>query len=296
MSAANPIVAFPRRRVPALRRLAARLALHACAVAIAAVASVPTLWALSTSLKTRAQVMVLPPEWIPNPVRWQNYLDLFAVPTVPFGRFIQNSLLVTGLNVGGELVFGIIAAYGFARFRFAGRDGLFLLLLSSMVLPREVTIVPLFVIYKQLGWIDTLWPLIVPHWFGGAFVTFLLRQCFLSIPRDLDDAAKLDGAGALRILYSVLLPLAKPTIATAAIFVFIANWNNLWEPLIFLTSVENFTLALGMTWFRSSGGGVGTIQNLANAYAVLMTLPVLALFFSAQKYFVKGVVLSASKD
>jgi len=197
----------------------------------------------------------------------------------------------------GDVITGSLVAYGFARFRFPGRELLFMMVISVLILPEEVTIIPQFIIFRNIGWLDTLKPLILPAFLGGgAFNIFLLRQFFLTIPRDLDEAAMIDGAGTLRVLWQVLIPLAKPAIATVAIFSFLFHWNDFFRPLIYLNTVDNFTLALGLRFFRQTAETGGEPkEHLLMAASVMMTLPVLLLFFSLQRYFVEGITMSGIK-
>jgi multiple sugar transport system permease protein len=236
----------------------------------------------------------VPPTWLPKVPQWSNYA--FVVTVIPFVTFFRNTVLLTAVNIVGELVVGSAVAYGFSRFRFRGRNVLFLLLLSRMMLPREVTIIPQYLMFHQIGWLDTYWPLIVPHWLAGSsFGVFLLRQFFLTIPREFDDAARVDGASSFRIFWNILLPLAKPALASLAIFSFIGNWNMLWEPLIYLSSTEKFTLSIGLTWFQNYQIGSSPKTQLMMAFSILMTAPVIVVFFAAQRYFIQGIVLSGLK-
>ena len=182
-----------------------------------------------------------------------------------------------------------VVAYGFARLRARGRDVLFLLLLSTLMIPREVTIVPTFILFTHVGLVNTLWPLILPAWFGYPFFIFLLRQFFMTIPHDLDEAARIDGASNFRIFTTIILPLSKPALATVAIFSFIGNWNNLLDPIIYLRSTEKFTLALGLRLFQ---GQHFTLYNELMAVSLITVVPILVIFFLAQQYFVRGVALS----
>jgi multiple sugar transport system permease protein len=285
-----------RRRVS---RFAERTLLYVVAAAFAISAAVPFLWTLSTSLKSGSdQILAMPPQLIPRPAHWANYVSLWQgyAGVFPFQRWLWNSIQLTGLNLIGEIAFGAAAGYGFARFRFRGRSFLFTVMLSGMLLPWAVRIVPTYMMFARLRWTNTFLPLILPNWFGGAYLTFLFRQYFVSIPRELDDAAKIDGAGSFGVLRHVILPLAKPILATAAIFVFMHNWNNFIGPLIFLRSVDKLTLAVGMRWFQLQGYTGAAKEAPMAAYAVLMALPVIVLFFSAQRYFVQGVQLSVSKE
>lgn len=286
-------VARARGRSPG--RVLARALLCALAVGLSAMFMTPFLWALSGSLKTPFETTAIPPAWLPASPQWVNYRTIVTV--IPFMTFARNTFVLTGANMVAEVISVSAVAYGFARFRFPGRDVLFLLLLSKMMLPREVTIIPQYVLFNYLGWLDTYFPLIVPHALAGSsFGVFLLRQFFLTIPHELDDAARVDGASSVRIFWNVILPLAKPALAAVAIFAFIGNWNSFWEPLIYLNTESKLPLSVGLTIFQA-GGAVGNLPktHLLLAYTVLMTLPVLVVFFGAQRYFIQGVVLSGLK-
>jgi len=206
-----------------------------------------------------------------------------------FNTFLINSLIVICSNVVGNLISCSIVAFGFARLRARASNLLFIMVLGTLMIPREVTIVPTFILFSQLKLVNTLWPLIIPAWLGFPFFIFLLRQFFMTIPRDLDDAARIDGASTWRIFTSIILPLSRPALATVAIFAFIGNWNNLLDPLIYLRSQERYTLALGLNLFR---GQNFTAFNQLMAVSILTLLPVLVIFFVAQKYFVRGVALT----
>ena len=260
----------------------------------AVVMMLPVAWLISTSLKEPGQIFRFPPEWIPNPVRWRNYPD--ALTALPFERYILNTLFITGSNMIGVLRSASLAAYGFARLRFPGRDVIFWMLLSTLMLPQAVILIPRYIEFRQLGWIDTYRPLIVPNFFGAGlssvFYIFLLRQFFRTIPRELSDAAKIDGASEFRIYWQMIMPLSRPALAVVLIFTFLDNWNNYLEPLIFLSSPDKFTVALGLTSFR----GLYTTQwHLLMAASTVMIVPVVLLFFLLQRYFVRGVVLSGMK-
>lgn len=252
---------------------------------------VPFAWMLSTSLKLSGREITMPPQWIPNPVVWGNYYK--AMTIVPMIAFLQNTLFITVTAT----IFGVVAAslagFAFARLRFPGRTQLFGLCLASLMLPGIVTLIPEFLIFKQLGMIDTFWPLILPWSLGGsAFAVFLFRQYALTIPLDLDEAARVDGAGAFRIWWSVMLPLARPVLATLAILSVIHHWNEFLRPLIYLNTPAKRTLAIGLSLFKSE---YLVEWNLMMAAATLMLLPILLLFFVAQRYFVQGIVMSGIK-
>ena len=255
----------------------------------------PFYWTIITSLKSPDEINVFPPAWLPAVPQWSNSIEVWQV--VPYGHFVLNSVTVAVLGVIGQVGTATIVAYGFARFRFPGRDFLFLLTLGTLILPAEVLLIPTFLLFKYLGWLNTLAPLIVPYYFGGgAFFIFLLRQFFLSLPRDFDEAAKIDGAGPLKILWSVLVPLAKPALATAAILSFLARWNEFLQPVIYLNSPERLTLAVGISYFKLEGSvGGKPLTQLLMAAALMMALPCIVLFFVGQRYFVQGVTLSGIK-
>jgi multiple sugar transport system permease protein len=283
-SSAQPRTPLLRMRT---RRLLKLVLIYAVLIGLAVPFLLPFLWMIATSLKQSQDVFAYPPSFLPNSFEWRNYI--VGWNTLPFTTFLKNSLVVTLANVLGNLISCSLVAYGFARLRARGRDVLFVLLLATIMIPREVTIVPRFLLFQRVGLVNTLWPLILPAWFGYPFFIFLLRQFFLSIPQDLDEAARIDGASSLRILTSIILPLSKPALATVAVFAFIGNWTNVLDPLIYIRSQELYTLALGLNLFR----GVNLIQfNLLMAVSILTLLPVLIVFFLAQRLFVQGVTLT----
>ena len=253
--------------------------------------TVPFVWMVSTALKEAGDVMKFPPEWIPQPVLWSNFVEAFTQEYAPFGVFFKNTTVIAGASVFGQLLSASLVGFSFARLRWWGRDYLFLLVLATMMLPYQVTLVPVFVLMKNLGWIDTFWPLIVPFYLGGgAFYVFLFRQFMMTIPLELDDAAKMDGCNALRLYLRIILPLSGPALATAAIFSFLAHWNDFIGPLIYLNSVSNYTLSLGLRILQGYGGYGIQRWNLLMAASLFVMMPVLILFFLSQKYFIRGIV------
>jgi ABC-type glycerol-3-phosphate transport system permease component len=274
---------------------AQRLVLYVLAIICAIGFSLPFIWTLGTSLKPLTDLYTYPPSFLPSAPRWANFSDVFTM--APFATFLWNTVVVTGLAVFGQTLSAAMVAFGFARFRFPGRDILFVVVLATMMLPWHVTIVPSFLLFSRLGWINTFLPLIVPSFFGGgAFYIFLLRQFFLSIPRDLDEAAKIDGASSAQIFLRILLPLAKTALATVAIFAFIEHWNEFIGPLIYLNSPEKFTVAIGLRYFIVSPfTGDEPREAILMAASLIVALPPLALFFAAQKYFVQGIVTTGMK-
>jgi ABC-type glycerol-3-phosphate transport system permease component len=250
---------------------------------------VPFFWMLSTSLKTLAEVQSWPIKWIPGQLLWQNYVDVFV--KVPFARFMLNSLFLAAGGITGSVMSSSLAGYGFARLRFPGREFLFFVMLTTLMLPVWVGIIPHFMMFNALGWLDTFLPIIVPSFFGNAFFIFLFRQFFLGIPRELEDVARIDGCSTLRIFLQVFLPLSKPVIATVAIFAFFYYWNDLIYPLVYLRSQSNFPVSLGMRMFQTAEMNVIHYPRMMAA-ALMSMLPCVLLFFSAQRLFIQGVVIT----
>ena len=255
----------------------------------------PFFWTVSSSLKQPWEISTFPPTLLPQQMRWQNYAEVLE--RVPFLVWTANSLIaVTGTTVGTVLSSSIVA-YSFARFKYRGRNFIFIITLGTMMLPAQVTLIPQFVLFHKLGWINTLYPLWVPYWFGGsAFTIFLVRQFILSLPKDLDEAALIDGANYWRIFWQILMPLCKPVLATVTIISFIASWNDFVNPLIYLQLPEKFTLAVGLNYFQTlpEVGGEPT-QHLLMAASILIIAPVVLLFFATQRYFIQGIVLTGIK-
>ena len=257
---------------------------------LALIMLIPLLWMLSGSLKLRTQIFAYPPQWFPDPLVWQNYIEAWTA--YPFDLFTLNSVKIAGLSVLGQLIVCSMGGYGFARFHFPFKNVLFGTLIAVMMVPTVVNIVPLFILFKQIGWLDTHLTLIVPTAVASTFGTFLFRQFMLTIPLDLEDAARIDGAGPFVIYWRIMLPLCKATAAVLATFTFIGSWNALFQPLIFLQSVEKFPVTVGLSYFR---GEVGTEWNLLMAASVLTLLPTILVFLFTQKYFVRGIALSGIK-
>ena len=250
----------------------------------------PFVWMVFSSLKTDAEIFIFPPELLPRAWRWSNYVDVMKA--FPFATFIFNSLKISLLGVIGQLLSCSLAAYAFARIPFPGREAIFLGWLACLMIPGSVTLIPQFLLFRAFGWLNTHAPLFVPHFFGGAFGSFLLRQFFLAIPRDLEDAATIDGCTRFDSYWRIFMPLAKPALATLGVFIFMGQWNNLIGPVIYLTSREKMTLTIGLAYFR---GQYDTAWALLMAGAVISIIPILILYAAAQKYFVQGVVMSGLK-
>jgi multiple sugar transport system permease protein len=278
--------ARPARRTPTFH-----LVLHAVLILLSILYVLPFAWMISTSLKVDGQEIAMPPQWIPSPPVWSNYVR--AMTASPMLWYLRNTLIIAVTSTVLGLLTASLAGYAFARLRFPGRNILFSLCLATLMLPGIVTLIPEFLLFKYLNWINTFLPLIVPWSLGGhALGVFLFRQYAMTIPYDFDEAARVDGASALRIWWSIIVPLSGPVLATLAILAFIHHWNDFLRPLVFLQDKDLRTLAIGLRLFR----GEFLVQwNLLMAASTLMLLPILALFFAAQRYFVQGIVMSGLK-
>lgn len=252
---------------------------------------IPLFWTISTSLKSPGEVFIFPPKWIPERLLWSNYVE--AVTAIPFFTYLYNTVFITTLSIIGKVISITLVAFAFARLQWWGRNTMFLLMLSTMMLPPHVTLIPQFILFKELGWINTYLPLIVPAFFGGPWLTFLVRQFFMTLPRELDDAARIDGCSSWGVYWRIIMPLARPAVLIVVIFVFNGVWNEFLLPLIYLQSQEKFTLALGLRMFQ---GEMSTSWHLLMAASLLTMLPVLILFFAAQKYFMQGIVFTGVKQ
>jgi multiple sugar transport system permease protein len=292
-------------RAPAGRRgVPERILLYLLAVLGACLFMGPFLFTVTSSLKTAAEIRAFPPTLFPAVPQWGNYAQIFTIPGVPYARFYVNTAIITLAATAGAVVTAAAAAYGFARFRWWGRNFWFMVLLATLVLPEEVVLIPKFLMFNNVPraligrtLIDTWWPLILPSWFGGgAFSVFLLRQFFLQIPRELDEAAVIDGANSWQIFWHVLLPLARPALATVAIFQFLGHWNDFIHPLIYLNTNAKFPLSLGLRYFLNiPTDATQPRDHLLMAASLLMVAPMIILFFAAQRYFVRGIVMSGIK-
>ncbi len=288
----QPAIAKTARRIR-IEKVSRSLLIHLVLLLMAVLMIFPLLWLISTSFKEPSKQMVWPPQIIPNPFYPQNYVQLFVI--APMELYLANSFKVTLLNVLGTCLSSSLAAFAFARMQFRGKNVLFGILLATMMLPYAVTVIPTFTIMRQLGWLDTHYPLFVPSFFGSAFNVFLLRQAYRSIPQDLFDAAKVDGAGFLRIYWQIFIPLGMATLVTVGIFAFLGSWNDLFSPLIYLSTQEKMTVALGLAYLRGrSGTGVGTI-GVIMAGSMLVIVPMLLLYGFGQRYFIQGLARTGLK-
>ncbi len=248
----------------------------------------PLLWMVSTALKPTSQIYAYPPVWWPSPLDWANFRE--AINFFPFWLYFRNSAIVTVLVVIGSVYSAAFVAYGFSKLNWKGRDWLFFFVLATLMIPAQVLMIPQYVIFTRIGWVDTLLPLIVPAFFGGgAFNIFLFRQYYRTIPKEYSDAARIDGCSEFRIFWQIVLPQSKPAMATAAIFAFLWTWNDFMGPVIYLHSPQNFTLPIGLRAFQQQ---TGTEWDLLMAASLLVMLPVIVLFFFLQRYFVAGMSMS----
>ena len=265
-----------------------RAVTYALLIALGFFFLIPFLWTVSTALKDNQDSFQFPPQWIPNPPLWENFAKAWTA--LPFTQWVLNTLFITVVTTVFGLLSGSLVAYGFSRFQFKGRGLLFGTMLATMMLPGQVTMIPVFMIWRELGAIDTFYPLTIPSLFGGgAFNIFLMRQFFLTIPKEYDEAAMIDGASPLRIWWRILLPLSGPVIATVAVLSFIGHWDEFNGPLIYLNTPEKYTVSIGLRMFQDS---YGNETNLLMAASLIHILPTIILFFAAQRYFIRGINLS----
>lgn len=257
----------------------------------------PMFWLLSTALKYSGDIYIYPPVFLSIPPYWQSFVEIFQFPQIPMLLFIRNSVIVALPSVTGTVASSALVAYSFARLRWWGRDFLFAMTLATMMLPSQVTLIPQYIVFKSFGWLDTWFPLIIPMLFGTPIYIFLLRQFFLGISRELDDAARIDGCGTFGIFWRIILPLSKPALAAVAIFSFQVNWNEFFAPLIYLNSTDKFTLSLGIRLFNTPEGASQQMWswNYLMAASFITILPILIIFFFAQRLFIQGIVVTGLK-
>jgi multiple sugar transport system permease protein len=258
-------------------------------IVLAIVFAAPFYWMVITSLKTDRQIFEVS-KWYPDPVMWSNYSR--ALTYIPFARYTANTLLICAVSMLGTVLSSSLVAYSFSRIQWKGRDALFVVVLATLMLPGQVTMIPVFMIFKWLGWIGTYKPLLVPTFFGGAFYIFMLRQFFRSIPNELSESARMDGASEMGIYYRIVLPLAKPALATVALFTFIGAWTDFMGPLIYLNDPNRYTLSIGLQQFVSQHGAE---WSMLMAASTVMALPIIVLYFLAQRTFVEGITLTGIK-
>lgn len=274
-------------RAPSIARA---MVTHGILVGFGAIFALPFYWLVSTALKADTQVLAMPPVWVPRPVRWDNFPR--ALEYVPYVQYALNTLRICALSVVGTVLSCSLVAYSLARVRWIGRELVFFSLLGVMILPGQVTMIPTFTLFKWLHWIGTILPLVAPSFFGNAFYIFLLRQFYRTIPQELSDAARIDGCSDLAILLRVIMPLARPALATVGLFTFIGAWNDFLGPLLYLNDEGSYTLAIGLQRFVSQHGAE---WSMLMAASTVMTLPIVVIFFFAQRTFIQGVTLTGIK-
>lgn len=266
------------------RTLMERAIWYILMTALASVFMIPIFWMISTALKGRWEILAWPPEWIPTNPQWNNFAE--ALTKYPFGRFFLNTGILVVLNIAGELISVPLVAYAFARLRFPYKRILFIMMIATMMIPSQVKMIPLFFIYNTLGLTDTYIPLVLPAFFGNPFFIFLMVQYMKTLPKDLDDAARIDGAGTWSILYKVILPLCKPPLTIVAVYTFLWTWNSFMDPLIYLNNFDLYPIQVGLAMFR---GRYDVEWNLFMAATLTTILPVLVLYFFAQKQLIGGI-------
>jgi len=299
LSTRPPVQKSAQRKPPARirrRRFGRRALIYTVLLVGVVVFAFPFYWMVSTSLKPTSDVLLFPPTWVPRPIQWQNYKE--ALAAFPFLRGLGNTLIILVAVEVGRLLTVPIAAYAFARLRFPLRNFLFIVVLGTMMLPYYVTLIPQYLIFRDLGWLNTFLPLTVPSFFGvgAAFFIFMMRQFYLSIPKEYDDAAMVDGCGRLRVFWHIILPQSKPALAAMAIFTFVEQWNDYFGPLIYLTDSSKYTLALSFqAWQITSQSGLGYKPHPFNeimAVSTLITLVPVLVFFLTQRYYLRGLTVS----
>jgi multiple sugar transport system permease protein len=288
---APPSPSGPRRRSRTPRAIGASMSKHTVLIALSAMFALPLVWMVGTSFKTAQQALQLPVVWWPHPFLWSNYPDLFAA--LPYLRFFLNTFLYAGVTIVGVLVSSSLVAYGFSRLRWPGRDAVFYVMLMTLILPFACTLIPLFVMYKRFGWIGTYLPLEVPTFFGSSvFSTFLLRQFFMTIPQSLSEAARIDGANEFYIYSRIILPLAKPALASVILFQFVYCWNDYLGPLVYISNQNSYPLSLGLALIL---GDYTTNWAWVMAGATAATAPIVLLFFLTQRTFIQGITVTGTK-
>lgn len=274
------------------RKLIASAARQALLLSLALLWLIPFIWLIITSLKPLQQVFTRPPKWIPEPILWSNYVDALTSPGFPFLKLLGNSMFYSVLATLGVVLSCAIVAYGFARMRFVGHDFWFIVLLATMMLPGVVTMIPTYVLFRLVGWVGGYAPLIVPSFTGSAFFIFMLRQFFLSLPWELTESARVDGAGELVIFWRIMLPLIRPALMVTVVFTFLGCWNDFMGPLIYLQNTNLYPLSLGLFAFMSRGERA---WHLLMAASLVVTTPIIIIFFLAQRQFIEGITMTGIK-
>lgn len=272
------------RRTIKLSRIVQAVAVYGILTSLSVIVLVPVAWMLSTALKPQSQIFAFPPVYIPHPLLWSNFVD--ALTAEPFDLYARNTFLLVIVNVIGQLLSCTLIAYGFARLRFPGRNVLFMVMLATLLIPPQVTMIPLFILFRTLGWVDTYLPLTVPAFFGNPFYVFLLRQYMLTLPYELDEAARIDGCNTWQILYKILVPLCWPPLTIVVVFTFTDVYNDFLNPLIYLSDPSKFTLAIGLANFV---GHYSSNWNYLMAASLVFLVPLLITYYFAQRHLIGGI-------
>lgn len=275
-----------------IRKSSFRFSIYVILIVSAIIMMIPFAWMLSSSLMNETEMFQIPPVWVPNPPQFSNYTDLWSI--LPFDAFFRNTVVLTVGRIIPLLFSCSLVAFGFARLKSRKKNILFMLMISTMMLPGQVTMIPMYIVFAKMGWVNTFLPLIIPSFFGIPFYIFMMRQFFMTIPVEYDESARLDGATTFQIFYKIMLPLSKPALVTMTIFLFMWSWNDFFTPLIYLHDTSKYPLALGLQLFRTYGE-YSTRWDYIMAGSLLMAIPPLLVFFFAQRYFVEGVTVTGLK-
>lgn len=287
---ANPVALFWREH--RIGSLLYRLLIYSLLIGLSLLFLFPFFWMILSALKPEYQIYMWPPKWIPDPVQWSNFKDVFTHPYLPFATFVKNTMILEVGMITGRLLSCTLVAYGFARLNAPGKDILFGIVLATLMIPNAVLLIPRFILYSELGWINTFKPLIVPAWFGEAYAIFLMRQFFRTIPKELEESAVVDGANTLQIIFRIIVPLSLPVLTVIAILSFKDIWNDFMGPLLYLNEQSKLTVSVGLAYLN---GQFDTQMNLLMAASVTLMMPTLILFFIAQRAFVQGITMTGLK-
>lgn len=280
---------IPFYRSGRFRRIVKNILVYFLLIFLSFIFIFPFFWMLDSALKENAQIFLWPPKWIPDPVAWNNFVSAFSNPQLPFAIFLKNTLILEVGMISGRLLSCILVAYGFARLEAPGKNFWFGVLLATFMLPGAVIMIPKYILFNRLGWVDSYLPLIVPAWFGESYAIFLMRQFFMTIPRELEEAAVMDGANTFDILRLIIVPLSTPVIAVITVLSFKDIWNDFFTPLLYLNSSSKYTIAIGLAYFN---GQFKVDMGPLMAASVVLILPLIVVFFIAQRAFVEGVNLT----
>lgn len=286
----NPVALFWREH--RIGSLLYRLLIYSLLIGLSLLFLFPFFWMILSALKPEYQIYMWPPKWIPDPVQWSNFKDVFTHPYLPFATFVKNTMILEVGMISGRLLSCTLVAYGFARLNAPGKDILFGIVLATLMIPNAVLLIPRFILYSELGWINTFKPLIVPAWFGEAYAIFLMRQFFRTIPKELEESAVVDGANTLQIIFRIIVPLSLPVLTVIAILSFKDIWNDFMGPLLYLNEQSKLTVSVGLAYLN---GQFDTQMNLLMAASVTLMMPTLILFFIAQRAFVQGITMTGLK-